>query len=48
MQASGRDAKVLGCIFRGPNPGRLELTLSDTIFLEQGFAIIASTAVVVA
>ena len=30
MQASGRGAKVLGCIFRGPNPGRLESPLSAT------------------
>ena len=30
MQASGRRAKVLGCVFRGPNPGRLESPLSDT------------------
>ena len=30
MQASGRGAKVLGCVFRGPNPGRLESPLSDT------------------
>ena len=32
MQASGRSAKVLGCIFRGPNPGRLESPLSDIFF----------------
>ena len=29
MQASGRGVKVLGCVFRGPNPGRLESPLSD-------------------
>ena len=49
MQASGRSAKVLGCIFRGPNPGRLESPLSDIFFfVEQELAIIASTTVVVA
>ena len=30
MQASARGAKVLGCIFRGPNPRKLESPLSDT------------------
>ena len=30
MQASGCGAKVLGCVFRGPNLGTLESPLSDT------------------
>ena len=53
MQASGPGAKVLGCVFRGPNPGRFESPLSDTnLFCRasvgNNLAIIANTTVVVA